>query len=250
MKKIIISGVILTLSALSAQAVPDGMPNFGAGNFSPAMAPGAFGAYEMQLMKDQRQRQYIDEDFKLYQKKKKLEETGEVDTDIINDERLDLQSGSGDNNTFIKRVRNRSKSNPDYVKNNGKVIVKEERDPNAREIKVREESAAAETNTENSTTPVFQRKQTDSTAAEKPVSDITETTTPSAATPEQTDGSTPPAAPDADAKPQIKEDSLSSSSTYNKPLIKQQKAKPWLDEISPDAPTVEPASFEDNFDAN
>ena len=228
MKKIIISGVILTLSALSAQAVPDGMPNFGAGNFSPAMAPGAFGAYEMQLMKDQRQRQYIDEDFKLYQKKKKLEETGEVDTDIINDERLDLQSGSGDNNTFIKRVRNRSKSNPDYVKNNGKVIVKEERDPNAREIKVREESAAAETNTENST----------------------ETTTPSAATPEQTDGSTPPAAPDADAKPQIKEDSLSSSSTYNKPLIKQQKAKPWLDEISPDAPTVEPASFEDNFDAN
>lgn len=250
MKKIIISGVILTLSALSAQAVPDGMPNFGAGNFSPAMAPGAFGAYEMQLMKDQRQRQYIDEDFKLYQKKKKLEETGEVDTDIINDERLDLQSGSGDNNTFIKRVRNRSKSNPDYVKNNGKVIVKEERDPNAREIKVREESAAAETNTENSTTPVFQRKQTDSAAAEKPVSDITETTTPSAVTPEQTDGSTTPAAPDADAKPQIKEDSLSSSSTYNKPLIKQQKAKPWLDEISPDVPTVEPASFEDNFDAN
>ena len=221
-KNILLCGVLFTLSALAVQAFPDGMPNFTPGSINPAMSPATFGAYEMQMMKEQRQRQYIDEDFKLYQKKKELEKTGEVDSDIIKDDRVDLESESEANNTFIKRVRNRSKSNPDYVQNNGKVIVKEEPKSEAKEIKVRDNS-----------NPAVQQELPAVESGDKPESVVPEENT-------QTQPQT---------KPQIKEDSLSSSSTY-KPLVKQAKAKPWLDEISPDVPTVEPASFEDNFDAD
>ena len=197
-KNILLCGVLFTVSALAVQAFPDGMPNFTPGSINPAMSPATFGAYEMQMMKEQRQRQYIDEDFKL------------------------LESESEANNTFIKRVRNRSKSNPDYVQNNGKVIVKEEPKSEAKEIKVRDNS-----------NPVVQQELPSVESGDKPESVVPEENT-------QTQPQT---------KPQIKEDSLSSSSTY-KPLVKQAKAKPWLDEISPDVPTVEPASFEDNFDAD
>ena len=74
-KNILLCGVLFTVSALAVQAFPDGMPNFTPGSINPAMSPATFGAYEMQMMKEQRQRQYIDEDFKLYQKKKELEKS-------------------------------------------------------------------------------------------------------------------------------------------------------------------------------
>ena len=251
MKRVILlSGVIVSALTSAAFAVPDGMPNFTPGSLNPVMAPGAFGAYEMQLMKDQRQRQYIDEDFKLYQKKKQLEESGEVDTDIINDERLDLQSGSDANNTFIKRVKNRSKSNPEYIQNKGKVIVKEERDPDAKELKVKDEiKSSEEVFKPVNTRAAEQPAETETDTNIKPVSTV-ETPAAESAEPVKNENiQTPETIQQEDSKPQIKEDTLSSSSSY-KPLIKQHKEKTWLNEISPDVPTVEPASFEDNFDAD
>lgn len=229
-KNILLTGAAITLSALTVQAMPDGMPNFSPGSLNPAMSPGAFGAYEMQLMKDQRQRQYIDEDFKLYQKKKELEKSGEVDTDIINDERLKLQSDSEEGSTFIKRVKNRSKSNPKYIKQDGKVIIREDGSPEAKEIKVKNQQLQSED-------AAVEEKDLNQQNAPAETENIVK--------PESNNPST------EDNSPKLREDD-SLSSGQNTPVVypaaRQAKAKPWLDEITPGVPTIQSSPEDGNFD--
>lgn len=257
MKKILLLSGLLMASSSFVQAF-DGMPpGFSPGSMNPAMSPAAFGAYEMQLMKDQRQREYINEDFKLYQRKKELEKTGEVDPSIINDQRddsdIDLQSESEANNTFLKRVRNRSKANNSkLIQQNGKVMVKEEPAPNAKEIKVKDKTNVSEPATQDEfQKPAVEIQENQNvTENEIPVNEpVVAPVKPDAMKriyePQKTDDSKVEQLPmqDEDA-PKIKEDTLSSS----KPVVKQAKPKPWLNEISPDVPTVEAPSFEDNFE--
>lgn len=135
MKKIIlITSLSLCFLPLQVNAFPDNIAPGGFGGYNPGIiGPGAFGAYEIQLLKDQKQREMMKEDFEIYQKKKALDAKKGSESVINEVEDVELD---GNNDTFIKKIKNKSRSNPNFIQNNGQVIIKKNEIPaNAIEIK-------------------------------------------------------------------------------------------------------------------
>lgn len=167
MKKIIlIISLCLCLVPLQVKAFPDNIAPGGFGGYNPGViGPGAFGAYEIQLLKDQKQREMMKEDFEIYQKKKALDAKKGSESVINEAEDVELD---GNNDTFIKKIKNKSRSNPNFIQNNGQVIIKKNEIPaNAIEIKTPKNNENIQTEEfksqdENISTKEFQQ-ETEST---------------------------------------------------------------------------------------